>query len=135
MVVEALQQPGGLLQAALPDAQLPQPDDGGVPPLRHPAVEVAGGRQQLGLGLVPASGRGEDAAVVGAAEGGHDVPSLHEVGGRAHPLVGAGDVGDQLARPEEPAEDRLHRGELLQLAGADRRQALVQEGEALLCRS
>jgi len=52
MVLQTLQQPGGLLQAALPDAQVPQAVDGGVPPPRQPPVEVAGGGEELGLRLV-----------------------------------------------------------------------------------
>jgi hypothetical protein len=50
----------------------------------------------------------------------------------AHPLVRAGDVVDQLARPQQPAEDLVHRGQLGQLAGTGRRQRLVGEDHSLL---
>jgi hypothetical protein len=130
--VEPLQQQGGLLQAALADAQVGQADHGRGAPLRHPPVEVAGGLEELALGLVPAPGRGEDAAVVGTAEGGHGVPAPQQVGGRAHPLVGSGDVVDQLAGPEEPAHDRVLGRHLAQLAGADGGQGLVEQDQALL---
>ena len=69
---------------------------------------------------------------MGAAEGGDDVAPLHALGGGAHPLVGARDVVDQLACPEEPAEDLVHRGQLSRLAGAQRGQRLVAEGHSLL---
>src|SRR6266508_80284 len=108
MLLESLQQQRGLLQAALPDTQVREADDGGGAPRRHPQVEVPGGLDQLGLGLLPASGGCQDAAVVGAAEGGDDVAPLHEVRGRTHPLVGARDVVDELARPQEPAEDLVN---------------------------
>jgi hypothetical protein len=69
---------------------------------------------------------------VGAAEGAGDVPPPHEVGGRAHPLVGPGDVVDQLTSPEEPAQDGVHGGQLPQLPGAGGRQRLVEQDQALL---
>jgi hypothetical protein len=124
--VEAVQQLGRLLQPALADPQVGQADHGRGAPLRHAPVEVAGRLEQLGLGLVPAPGCGQDAAVVGPAEGGDHVAAPHQVGGRAHPLVGPGDVVDQLAGPEEPAHDRVHGGHLAQLVGADGRQGLVE---------
>ena len=70
MLLQSIQQLSGLLQATLPDAQVGQADQRGRASPRHPMVEVAGGRDQLGLRLPPAPGRGQDAAVVGAAEGG-----------------------------------------------------------------
>jgi hypothetical protein len=130
--VEPVQQQGRLLEPALADPQVGQADHGRGAPLRHPPVEVAGRLEELALGLVPAPGRGEDAAVVGAAEGGHGVAAPQQVGGRAHPLVGPRDVVDQLAGPEEPAHDRVHGGHLAQLAGADGGQGLVEQDQPLL---
>ena len=69
---------------------------------------------------------------MGAAESAGDVVALHELRRPAHPLVRPRDVVDQLARPEEQAEDRVHGGDLGQLAGADRRHCLVDQDEALL---
>jgi hypothetical protein len=97
-------------------------------------VQQLGRLDELGLGLVPAPGRGEDAAIVGAAEGGHHVASPQQVGGGAHPLVGPGDVVGQLAGPEQPAHDRVLGRHLAQLAGADGRQGLVEQDQALLSR-
>jgi hypothetical protein len=111
---------------------LGQADHGGAATLGHPQVAVPGRRDQLGLGLAPAPGGREDAAVVGAAEGGRDVPPPHQLGGRTHPLVGPRDVIDQLTRPEEEAHDRVHGRELPQLPGAGGRRRLVEEGQALL---
>jgi len=132
VLVESDQQLCGLLEAALPDTQVRQADDGGGAAWRQPIIEVPGGLHQLGLRLLPAPGRGEDAAVVGAAEGGDDVAPLDAPGCRAHPLVRTRDVVDQLARPEEPAEDLVHRGQLGQFAGAGCCQGLVGEDESLL---
>ncbi len=132
MLLESLQQQRGLLQAALPDTQVREADDGGGAPCRHPQVEVPGGLDQLGLGLLPASGGCKDAAVVGAAEGGDDVAPLHALGSRAHPLVGARDVVDELARPQEPAEDLVNRGQLRRLACTGRCQRLVGQDQSLL---
>jgi hypothetical protein len=67
---------------------------------------------------------------VGVAEGGDGVAPPHAVGSRTHPLVGARNVVDQLARPEQPAEDLVHRGQLGQLAGTQRRQRLIGEGSS-----
>jgi hypothetical protein len=131
MLFESIQQLSGLLEATLPDTQVRQANDGGGAPRRHATVEVPGGLDELGFRLLPASGRRQDAAVVGTAEGGHDVAPLHALGSRAHPLVGARDVVDQLARPEESAEDLVHRGELRQFAGAGCCQSLVGEDESL----
>lgn len=83
MAVEALQELGGLLQAALPQAQVREADEPNGTPLRHATVEVPGGLDELSLRLIPASGSGQDAAVVGAAERGDDVAALHELCGRA----------------------------------------------------
>jgi hypothetical protein len=132
MLLQSLEQLRGLLQAALPDAQVRQADDRGVAPRRDAPVEVPGGLHELDLRLVPASGGRQDAAVVGAAEGGDHVAPPRAVGGRAHPLVGAWDVVDQLARPEEPAEDLIDRGELREFTGAERRQRLVAEDHSFL---
>ena len=116
MLLESIQQLGGLLQATLADTQSREANDGGSAARRQTPVEVPGGLDQLGLCLLPASGRREDAAVVGTAEGGDHVAPLHAVGSRAHPLVGAWDVVDELARPQEPAEDLVHGGQLRRLA-------------------
>jgi hypothetical protein len=132
MLLETLQQLRGFLETALSDTQVRQANHGGGAPCRHPAVEVPSGLEQLGLRLDPAPGRCKDAAVVGAAERGHDVAPPHTLRSRAHPLVGARDVVDQLARPEQSAEDLVHRGQLRQLAGAERRQSLVGKGQSLL---
>ena len=132
MVLEALEQLGGLLQAGLPDAQVGQPDDRGLAPRRAPPVELPGRLEQLDLRLVPAAGRREDAAVMGTAERGHDVAPPPPLGGGTDPLVRAGDVVDQLAPPEEAAEDLVHGGELGQLAGQQRRHRLVAQRQPLL---
>jgi hypothetical protein len=69
---------------------------------------------------------------MGPAEGGHDVAALHALGSRPHPLVGTRDVVDQLARPQQSAEDLVHSGELGQFAGAGCPQRLVGEDQSLL---
>jgi hypothetical protein len=132
VLLESLEQEGGLLEATLSDTQAREADDRGGAPFRHPLVEVARCLEQLDLRLLPASGGRQDASVVGAAEGGDDVAPPHALGCGAHPLVGARDVVDQLACPEEPAEDLVHRGQLGRLAGAQRGQRLVGEGQSLL---
>ncbi len=101
----------------------------------HAPVEMPGGLGELSLRLVPAPGCGQDAAVVGAAEGGDHIPALHEVRSRTHPLIRARDVIDELTCPEEPTEDRVHCGELGKFASAGRRQRLVGQDEPLLDRS
>ena len=69
---------------------------------------------------------------MGVAEGGDGVAPPHAVGSRTHPLVGARNVVDQLARPEQAAEDLVHRGQLGQLAGTQRRQRLIGEGQSVV---
>jgi hypothetical protein len=92
---------------------------------------VPRGLDQLDLGLLPPAGGGEDAAVVGPAERGDHV-ATHAHGRRPHPLVGPWDVEDQFAGPEQPAEDLVDRGDLGELAGAERGQRLVSEDQSLL---
>jgi hypothetical protein len=101
-------------------------------PRRAPPVELPGRLEQFDLRLVPAAGRREDAAVMGTAERGDDVAPPHPLGGGTDPLVRAWDVVDQLAPPEEGAEDLVHGGELGQLAGQERRHRLVAERQPLL---
>ena len=132
VLVEAAQQLGRVLQPALPEPQVGQPDDRGLPAGGHAAVELPGRGQQLGLCLVPAAGGGEDAAVVGPAERGDDRAALHPAGDGPHPLVRPGDVVDQLAGPEEAAEHRVDGGKVAHLAGAGRGHRLVEVHQALL---
>jgi hypothetical protein len=67
-----------------------------------------------------------------AAERGDHVAPLHALGSRPHPLVRARDVDDQLTRPQESAEDLVHRGKLCHVAGTDCCQGLVGEDHSLL---
>ena len=61
VLLQTLEQLPGLLQSALPDAQVGQPDDRGSASLRHALVKVPSGVNELHLGLLPASGSGQDA--------------------------------------------------------------------------
>jgi len=131
MLAQALEQMAGLLQAALAHPQVGQADHGRLPAARHAMVEVVDGSEQFGLGLLPAPGRGQDAAVVGTAERRHHVAVAQALCRRPYPLVGPGHVVDRLARPEQPAEDLVDRGQLGQLAGAEGRQRLVGERQPL----
>ena len=130
--VQAAQQLGRVLEPALPDPQVGQPDHRGLPAGGDAAVEVPGRGQQLGLGLGPAAGGGEDAAVVGPAERGDDRAALDPAGGGPHPLVRPGHVVDQLAGPEEAAEHRVDGGQVGHLAGAGGGHRLVEVHQALL---
>ena len=75
-----------------PDGRAGRPGGSWRPPRlgRWPRSKCRAACDELGLGLAPASGGSEDAAVVGTAERAGDVPPPHEVGGRAHPLFGRG---------------------------------------------
>ena len=77
MLLESLEQQGGLLEAPLSDAQAGEADDRAVAPFRHPLVEAPRRLEQLDLRLLPPSGCRQDASVVGAAEGGDDVAPLY----------------------------------------------------------
>ena len=68
-----------LLQSALPDPQIGQPDDRGSTSLRHASVKVSSGVDELHLGLLPAPGRGQDAPIVRAAECADHVPAGHHL--------------------------------------------------------
>ncbi len=117
MLLQTLEQLPSLLQSTLPDAQVGQPDDRGSTSLRHALVKVSSGVNELYLGLLPASGSGQDAPIVCAAECGDGVSAGHHLRRSTYPLVRARDIVDQFARPEEPAEQVVHGYDLGQLAG------------------
>jgi hypothetical protein len=50
----------------------------------------------------------------------------------AHPLIRPRDVVDELTRPEQPAQDLVHGGQLRQLASTGCCQRLVGQDQSLL---
>ena len=132
VLLESLQELNCLLDTALPKAQIREADEGSVAPRRDAPIEMPGRFGELNLRLAPASCGREDPSVVGAAERGDNVPPLHEVLGRAHPLVRAGNVVDQLARPKERTERRVHDAEVGELTRDGRCQDLVEADQSVL---
>ena len=130
ILVESPEQGGGLLQATLANAQLREADRGRAP-RRHAMVAVPGGFDELHLRLVPPARSGQDAAIVRTAVRGNDRAPLHALR-RARPLLRTRDVVGELARRDEPAEDRFRRREVRQLTCAHRRHGLVAEHQAVL---
>ena len=94
----------------------------------------ADGFGQRGIGLGPAPGGGEDAAVVRAAEGrdGRKVPPLRDGLADPDPLIGARHVVGVLAGGEELAEDLLQHAEVVDVAARHRGERFVEEHHALL---
>ena len=86
------------------------------------------------VGLRPAAGCGEDAAVVGAAVRPHrrQLPALGDLLADADPLLGTADVLGVLAGGEQLAEDLLDDDEVLDLTTGHRGQRLVEQQHALL---
>jgi hypothetical protein len=133
-LVEALEQNRGLLEPPLAHAQVGQARQHHRPaplvsPREHPRCLV-----ELGLRLLPAPCRCQDAPVVGAAEGADrdQVSALHELVRGPEPLLGASHVLHLLARQEHPAEHALDDLQVLDLARAHGRQGLVEEQHSLL---
>ncbi len=69
---------------------------------------------------------------MGAAGSGDDVAVRHQRFARPHPLVGAGDIVDLLARPEEDAEHRVDARDLTDLTRTRSRQCLIEVDETLI---
>jgi hypothetical protein len=133
--VEADEEPAGLLQPALPDPQVGEPDERTRPqPRPLPQAPEAHGAGQRGVGLGPVAGRGHEPAVVGAAEGGHgrEAAALGDRLADADPLLGPGDVVGVLAGREQLAEDLLQHHEVLDLVARHGGQRLVEQEHALL---
>ena len=133
VIALALEQHGRLVVPALLDPQVGQPDErAGLEgaPAQRPEPHRLG---QCLVGLRPASGRGEDAAVVGAAVGAHggEVPALRDLFTHTDPLFGSRHVAGLLAGGEHLAEDLLHDDEVLDVAARNRGQCLVQQRASL----
>jgi hypothetical protein len=133
LLVEAGEELLRLLEPALPDAQVRQPHEGRRPHAPVALVEAPGRARQLGLGLGPATGGREDAAVVGPAERGdsHHVRPPHHLLRRAQPLLGPDHVVGPLAGEEHPADAPLDHVQIGHLAGADGGQHLVEQEQPL----
>lgn len=133
--VEAVEQLRCLLEPSLPHAQVGQPHQrADAQPRALPKPPQPHGLGQGGVGLGPASRRGQHAAVVGAAEG-RDGGELAPLGDRLpdpDPLLGPGNVLRVLTGREQLAEDLLQDQEVVDLAAGHRRERLVQQQHALL---
>ena len=90
--------------------------------------------RQGGVCLRPAAGRGEEPAVVGAAEGRHrrEPAAFGDGVADADPLVSSGDVVRSFAGREQLAEDLLEHHEVVHLIAGQRGQGLVEEEHPLL---
>ena len=133
--VDPVEQLLGVLEPALADAQVGQPDERAAAQHRS-ATEgpQPDGFGQRRVGFRPAAGGGQDAAVMRAAEG-RDGRKPTPFGDRLtdpDPLVGAGDVVGVLAGREELAEDLLEDQEIVDLAARHGGERLVEERHALL---
>ena len=103
--VEAFEQPFGLLEASLPNAQVREPEQNeelGRPVAR---LERPDRGEQLALRFVPAAERDENAAVVRPAGRRHEVAPRLEASGDAEPLLGTSHVGRPFAGAQQPAVD------------------------------
>ena len=134
VAVETVEQLLGLLEASLADAQVGEPGERAAAQRAVTERPQPHGLGQRGIGLGPAPGRGEHAAVVRAAERRHrgKAASLGDRLADPDPLIGAGDVVGVLARREELAEDLLQHAEVVDVAARDRGERLVEEHHALL---
>ena len=133
--IEAFEQLLGLLEASLPHAQVGEPDQGTRPQPRAPTeAPEPDGSGQRGVGLRPTARRGQDAAIVRAAEGRNrrELPPRGDRLADSDPLARAGDVARVLAGREELAEDLLQHEEVVDLAARHRRERLVEQHHALL---
>ena len=109
--VEADEQLLGLFEAALANPQVGEPHERAAAQGPVPQAPEAHSIGQRGVGLRPASRRGEDRSVVRAAERGdrREPAALGDRLADADPLVGAADVVRVLAGAEELAEHLLRR--------------------------
>ncbi len=125
----------GFLESSLHDAEIGEADEGAVAQQRALTEAPEPHRfGQRGVGLGPASGGGQHAAVVRAAERG-DCRKPSAVGDRladADPLIGTRDVVRVLACREELAKDLLEHHEVVDLAARHRGECLVEQQHALL---
>jgi hypothetical protein len=132
--LDAVEQLLGLLQTTLAHAQVGQPDQrADAQPGALTKSPQPHGLGQGGIGLGPASGRGQHPAVMGTAEG-RDGGELASLGNRLpdpDPLICPGDVLRMLTSREELAEDLLQDAEVVDLAAQHRRERLVQQHHAL----
>ena len=133
-IVETLEQARRLVVPALLDPQVGEPDQGAGlerPPAERPQPDGLGQRR---VRLGPAAGRGEDAAVVGAAVGAHgrEVAAFGDLLADADPLLRPAHVAGVLAGGEQLAEDLLQDDEVLDVAAGDGGQRLVEHRHALL---
>ena len=132
--IDAGQQLLGLLEPALPQPELGQPDERGLALALRTDRPEANGVGEGGVGLGPPPGRGEEAAVVGPAER-RDVRDLAAGGDRladADPLVRPPDVVGVLARREQLAEHLGEDEEVVDLAAGDAGERLVEVHHALV---
>ena len=132
--IDAGEQLLGLLEPALPQPEVRQPDERGAALALGADRPEANGVGESGVGLGPAPGRGEQAAVVGPAERRH-VGDLAAGGDRLadpDPLVGPPDVVGVLARREELAEHLGEDEEVVDLATGDAGERLIEVDHALV---
>ena len=127
----AFEQALGLLEPALADAQVGEPDQrgravGAVAPLERPDRG-----EQLLLGFGPAADRDQDPAVVRPAGRRREVGPRDGAAGRGEPLLGAPDVGRALAGAEQPAVDLADRADAGHLPARDGGHRLVEQRHPL----
>ena len=125
----------GLLDAALPDAQVRKPDRG-TSSLRRAAAQAPqpDGLRQRRVGLRPAAGGSEHPAVVRMAERGHRRQPVPCGDGFTHPdpLIRATNVVCVLAGREQLAEDLLDGANVVYLVSDDRGEGLVEKWHAVV---
>ena len=132
--IDAGQQLLGLLEPALSQPELGQPDECRFALALGADRPEANGVGEGGVGFGPAPGRGEQTAVVGSAERRH-VGDLAAGGDRLadpDPLVGPADVVGVLARREQLAEHLGEDEEVVDLASGDAGEGLVEVDHALI---
>ena len=127
----------GLVEAALPAAQLGEPHGRLGHPERADRGQVSALPRQHRLGLGPVAVPGEHRRVVGAADAVHELDPhpLRELLELLAPLAGAVEVAHPLAGVDQVAAGPADGLELLVLAAERRRRRLVQTAHPLLNRA
>ncbi len=113
----AREQLGGLVETALPEAQLTEPSECLACRRRPHGIELTRRGGQLLLGLAPRSAPDQDAGKLGPADCRHGAhaPALGEFQRPRAPLRGPVEVTDALAREDLPAADLADGVHLLDL--------------------
>ena len=132
--IDAGQQLLGVLEPALSQPELGQPDERGLALALGADRPESNGVGERGVGLGPPPGRGEETAVVGAAERRHvgDLAAGRDRLADPDPLVGPSDVVGVLAGREQLAEHLGEDEEVVDLATGDAGERLVEVHHALV---